>query len=224
MSWEKRAREFMDKYMLINKYEYKDMYNWTSDIPANSKAIFEDIITYFNNNHKSQKGKVEILEIGSYTGTSLIKLVELIPNSIAIGLDMWTSYDENNLLSNMDMLNIEQSFYNNIKTANLEDRIRGIKNDSTIELFKMIKEEKRFDFIYVDGSHKCNDCYSDMLLSWQLLNKGGIMAIDDYLWAGNGVNDIGDTPLKAVNHFLERYKKDVKLLHKGYRVFIEKIC
>ena len=99
---------------------------------------------------------------------------------------MWTSYDENDLLSNMDTLNIEQSFYSNIKTANLQDRIRGIKNDSTIELFKMIKEEKRFDFIYVDGSHKCNGCYSDMLLSWQLLNKGGIMAIDDYLWSGNG--------------------------------------
>jgi glycosyltransferase involved in cell wall biosynthesis len=29
MSWENRAREFMDKYMLINNYEYKDMYNWT---------------------------------------------------------------------------------------------------------------------------------------------------------------------------------------------------
>ena len=62
-----------------------------------------------------------------------------------------------------------------------------------------------------------------MLLSWQLLNKGGIMAIDDYLWVGNGVNDIGDTPLKAVDHFLERYNKELKLLHKGYRVFIEKV-
>jgi predicted O-methyltransferase YrrM/glycosyltransferase involved in cell wall biosynthesis/tetratricopeptide (TPR) repeat protein len=219
MSWENRAKEFMDKYILINKYEYKDMYNWTCDIPTNSKAIFEDVITYFNKENEGHKSNVEILEIGSYTGTSLIKLVELIPNSKAIGLDMWTSYNENDLLSNMDTLNIEQSFYSNVKTANLQDRIRGIKNDSTIELFKMIKEEKRFDFIYVDGSHKCNDCYSDMLLSWQLLNKGGIMAIDDYLWTGGG----GDTPLKAVDHFLERYKKELKLLHKGYRVFIEKL-
>jgi predicted O-methyltransferase YrrM/glycosyltransferase involved in cell wall biosynthesis len=226
MSWKNRAIEFMDKHILINKYEYKDMYNWTCDIPTNSKAIFEDVITYFNKKnedqqgHKGHKGNVEILEIGSYTGTSLIKLVELIPNSRGTGLDMWTSYNENDLLSNMDTLNIEKSFYSNIKTANLEDRIRGIKNDSTIELFKMIKEEKRFDFIYVDGSHKCNDCYSDMLLSWQLLNKGGIMAIDDYLWSGGN----GDTPLKAVDHFLERYKKELKLLHKGYRVFIEKMC
>jgi len=220
MSWEKRAREFMDKHILINKYEYKNMYNWSCDIPPNSKAIFEDVITYFNKKNEDNKSNVEILEIGSYTGTSLIKLVELIPNSTAIGIDMWTSYNENNLLSNMNKLNIEQSFYNNIKTANLEDRIRGIKNDSTIELFKMIKDEKRFDFIYVDGSHKCNDCYSDMLLSWQLLNKGGIMVIDDYLWSGNGD---GDTSFKAVNHFLERYKKELKLIHKEYRVFIEKV-
>lgn len=219
MSWKNRAKEFMDKYILINKYEYKDMYNWTNNIPNNSKAIFEDVITYFNKKNEEHKGNVEILEIGSYTGTSLIKLVELIPNSKAIGLDMWTSYNENDLLSNMDTLNIEQSFYSNIKTANLQDRIQGIKNDSTIELFKMIKEEKRFDFIYVDGSHKCNDCYSDMLLSWQLLNKGGIMAIDDYLWSGGN----GDTPLKAVDHFLERYKGQYKLLHKGYRVFIERL-
>jgi predicted O-methyltransferase YrrM len=220
MSWKKRAKEFMDKYILINKYEYKDMYNWTNDIPTDSKAIFEDMITYFNKKNEGRKSNVEILEIGSYTGTSLIKLVELIPNSKAIGLDMWTSYNENDLLSNMDTLNIEQSFYSNVKTANLQDKIRGIKNDSTIELFKMIKEEKCFDFIYVDGSHKCNDCYSDMLLSWQLLNNGGIMVIDDYLWSGGN----GDTPLKAVDHFLERYKKELKLLHKGYRVFIEKTC
>jgi predicted O-methyltransferase YrrM/glycosyltransferase involved in cell wall biosynthesis len=218
MSWCDRTKELMDRYILINKYEYKDMYNWTNDIPQNSKAIYEDIITYFNN--KNEGRDVEILEIGSYTGTSLIRLVELIPNSRGTGIDMWTNYNENELLSNMDTLNIEQSFYNNIKTAKLEDRIKGIKNDSTIELFKMIKEEKRFDFIYVDGSHKCNDCYSDMLLSWQLLNKGGIMAIDDYLWVGNGD---GDTPLKAVDHFLERYKGQYKLLHKGYRVFIERL-
>jgi predicted O-methyltransferase YrrM/glycosyltransferase involved in cell wall biosynthesis len=220
MSWCDRTKELMDKYILINKYEYKDIYNWTCDIPVNSKAIYEDIITYFNNKNKDHKGNVEILEIGSYTGTSLIRLVELIPNSRGTGVDMWTNYNENELLSNMDTLNIEQSFHNNIKTANLEDRINGIKNDSTIELFKMIKEEKRFDFIYIDGSNKCNDCYSDMLLSWQLLNNGGIMAIDDYLWTGNGD---GDTPLKAVDHFLERYKKDVKLLHKGYRAFIERL-
>jgi predicted O-methyltransferase YrrM len=84
----------------------------------------------------------------------------------------------------------------------------------------MIKESKQFDFIYVDGSHKAFDCYSDLILSWKLLAEGGVIAIDDYLYNTDG--QVIESPFEGVNHFLNKFQKEFKILHKGYRVFLQK--
>ena len=83
-----------------------------------------------------------------------------------------------------------------------------------------IKNNKTFDFIYVDGSHLLLDCYSDLILSWDILISGGIMVIDDYLYKQESILE---SPFEAVNHFLKVYQGKYKLLNKSYRVFLEKI-
>ena len=79
-----------------------------------------------------------------------------------------------------------------------------------------------FDFIYVDGSHLLLDFYSDLVLSWQILERGGILAIDDYLYKKDDPN-ILNSPYQAVNHFLKVFENKYKLLSITYRVFLEKI-
>jgi hypothetical protein len=102
----------------------------------------------------------------------------------------------------------------------LENKITGMKLDSTDALTKFIRDGSTFDFIYVDGSHLLLDCYSDLVLAWIILEKNGIIAIDDYTYK---VESMLDSPFEAVNHFLKRYEGKYKLLHKGYRVFLQKI-
>ena len=64
------------------------------------------------------------------------------------------------------------------------------------------------------------DCYSDLLVSFNLINSGGIIGIDDYnLFKDN----ILESPFESVNHFLKKFEKNIKILSKDYRVFIEKI-
>ena len=59
------------------------MYNWTNDIPVGSKNDFLNVINYFNSTHKLLRlDSIKILEIGTYTGTSLINIVKNIPKSI----------------------------------------------------------------------------------------------------------------------------------------------
>jgi len=72
----------------------------------------------------------------------------------------------------------------------------------------------------VDGSHLLLDCYSDLVLSWSVLEKNGILCIDDYTYK---IDSMLESPFEAVNHFLIRYEGKYKLLHKGYRVFLQKI-
>lgn len=227
LSWETQANKLLQDHILPETLEYKGMYNWTNDLPYGHKQYFLEAIDYFNNNFKQNGETIRVLEVGTYTGISLINIVKLIPNSIGFGLDRWANYikgDTKNkvdILDNMDELDIEASFYKNICAEGLEDRIQGVKGDSYEKLFEMIKEDKKFDFIYVDGSHKSFDCYSDLILSWKLLLKGGILAIDDYLY--NTDVSVIDSPFEGVNHFLNKFQKDIKILHKGYRVFLQKI-
>ena len=223
LSWDSQAKKLLDEHILQEKLEYKGMYNWTNDLPVGHKQYFLDAIDYFNNNYAKVLNRVtpKILEIGTYTGISLINIVKLIPNSIGFGIDKWTNYHEIELLENMDELQIESSFYKNISIEGLEERIKGIKGDSNKILFQMIMNKEMYDFIYIDGSHLSFDCYSDLILSWEILVKGGLMAIDDYLYNDKG--PVVNSPFEGVNHFLKKYEGKYNLLHKGYRVFLEKL-
>lgn len=223
LTWKNQADKLLNDYLIPNStFEYKGMYNWTNDVPEGSLNIFTKIINNFNNSYwKIQLNKeINILEIGTYTGTSLIKFVQNIPNSRGIGIDLWQSYNENTLLSKMDNFDIKGSFYKNIKTAGLNNRIKCIQMDSKKALIYFLKDKVSFDFIYVDGSHLLLDAYTDIILAWEILEKGGIMIIDDYLYKQN---EVLNSPFEAVNHFLNLYKETYKLLHTNYRVFLEKL-
>ena len=219
LTWKKQANKLLTDYIFKNLLEYKNMFNWTNDAPINSKENFLNVIEYFKS--KNINKQIKILEIGSYTGISLINIVKLIPNSIGYALDKWSDYNEKNNLMNIQDLQIEKSFNSNVARENLQNRIFGIKSDSTTKLFEFIKIKEKFHFIYVDGSHLLLDCYSDLILSWQILENGGILAIDDYLFEKDKVLD---SPFEAVNHFLKVFEGQYKILHIGYRVFLEKIC
>jgi predicted O-methyltransferase YrrM len=204
------------------------MYNWTHDLPRGHKQYFLGVIDYFNSNYKKQPNKngetpIKVLEIGTYTGMSLINILSLIPNSVGVGVDMWSNYTEtgvDGLHNNITNLEVEKSFHNNVKLAGMSERVKAVKGDSIEILMNMIKTDDKYDFIYVDGSHMLLDCYGDLLLSWELLNVGGVLAIDDYLL---NQNICLESPFEGVNRFLQKYEGKYKILHKDYRVFVEKL-
>ncbi len=88
LSWKNQAEKLLNEHILKEKLEYKGMYNWTNDLPFGHKKYFLEIIDYFNNNYaKFKNDTIKVLEIGTYTGISLINIIKLIPNSIGFGLD-----------------------------------------------------------------------------------------------------------------------------------------
>jgi FkbM family methyltransferase len=191
--------------------DYEGMYNWSHDLPIDSysKGRFLNVLSLLK---AIQNCKV--LEIGVNLGTSLIHILKNI-NETAVGtaIDIWNVSD------------IENRCLENFKKAGMLERIRIMKGDSTERLIELIKKEETFDFIYVDGSHTLCDTYSDCLLSWKLLKKGGIMAIDDYLLSEDeiGRKDMLYLPLEAVNEFINKYENKIKILDKGYRLFLQKL-
>jgi predicted O-methyltransferase YrrM/tetratricopeptide (TPR) repeat protein len=228
LSWENQAKNMLSNYILPhNKLECKQLYNWTN-LPFNEETgQFLKALEYFKTQYSEKLERPsKILEIGTYTGLSLINIVKLIPNSLGFGIDKWSNYTilndkEKNSMEYIEELQVEKSFYKNIALENLSDRIVGIKGQSKDILLDMvIKNQDCFDFIYIDASQKALDCYIDVFLSWKLLNKGGIMAIDDYLYF---VDDKLESPYEAVTKFLQETTGEYKVLYSGYRVFLEKL-
>ena len=220
-SWRQRAVDYITDYMPPEGLHYAGMYNWTHDLPTGSKAIFERVLDTF----KGQNAN--ILEIGTYAGTSLIEMLNHLPDARATAIDAWTNYNEDNIpeLATIETHNIENVFKKNIEISGMNARVHAIKGDSTKVLINLIKASCQYDFIYVDGSHKCIDCYTDMTLAWSLLNSGGIMAVDDYMYNIERVNQGQhlDYPFKGVNHFLDKFKGEYRIIDIGYRVFIAKL-
>ena len=201
---------------VINKLNYAEMLNWSSDIPVGSKGIFESMLERF-------RGKeCKILEIGTYVGTSVISMLKYLPDATATVIDMWKNYNENTSLNTLEENGIEEIFYENVKKAEMDSRIEILKGDSKDILKDLITKNKRYNFIYVDGSHTYLDCYNDMVSSLKLLSNNGILAIDDYLWMSENREDEKDRPYHAVNDFIEKYSDELKILHQGYRVFLLK--
>jgi len=236
-SWQQRAQEFLTVYtpeLLPSQrskevvVDSKGMLNWTHDVPADSgaKRDFINILKML-----STRKNCEVLEVGTFAGTSLVEMMKHLPdNTQATTIDWWKNYTETvqhadgtigdvQAVAQQEENNIEQVFMNNISEAGLEGRVRSIKADTADGLVQLISEKKKFDFIYVDASHKAFDCYSDLVLSWKLLKTYGIMGIDDYFF---NKDRLLESPHEAVNHFISKYQDSLIVLYKYARVFVMK--
>jgi len=198
MTWEQRAKEMLHIYLNQNIYENKNIFNWTHNFPINmdSRGTFERIL-----NRLSLKNinDLRVLEVGTHTGVSLIEIIKSVPNSIGYGVDKWD-----------DKIGVEDSFYSNIRRAELKERIFGVKGETTNVLTVMTKSTQRFGLINVDGYENNLDIYGDLLFYWELLIRGGILSIDYTLKEG-------------IKRFFEKYRGEYRILVISNRVFLEKL-
>jgi predicted O-methyltransferase YrrM len=225
LTWEGQANLLLEQYLKPNLITVADMYNWTHDVPTGSRVLFEQML------RRHTGTGTRLLEIGTYAGTSLVEMLRILPEATAVAIDRWTNYDEDGLasLGKLEERGIERVFYENLRRAGVSGRVQALKGDSVTTLLDLIEQKEPFDFVYVDGSHKCIDCYTDMALSWRLLKTGGTMVIDDYLLQPTIVAQqqstagaVLDYPKRGVDHFLSKYEGTYRVLDKGYRVCLEK--
>jgi hypothetical protein len=167
----------------------------------------------------------KVLEVVSFVGTSIIEILRNIPSSTATVIDPWVDYEETNngINTNMDKLTfrkIEETFYTNLKRSGLESRVKVLKGTSYDRLLELLVEkEELFDFIYIDGSHKCLDVYLDACLAWKLLKPSGIIVFDDFLF---NKGDTLNSPNDALVHFMDTFKGQFTVLFQNYRLFLQR--
>lgn len=165
-----------------------------------------------------QMPNLNFLQIGAYTGDASEWILENIltdKTSSLTDVDTWEGSKEK-IHTEFDWDEIESMYDKRMsKFANIKKH-KGF----SVSYLKSCTEE--FDFIYIDGDHSAEGVYNDASFAFPLLKSGGILAFDDYLWEHPSQN-VDLKPLNGIDKFLKNNELRIKILHKGYQVWIEKV-
>jgi hypothetical protein len=84
----------------------------------------------------------------------------------------------------------------------------------------MVDEKLKFHLIYIDGCHYRDEVLVDSLLSWQLLQSGGLVIFDDYQHQLE--RDPAQRPKDAIDCFLGLHAGEFTEVSRGYQLIIRK--
>ena len=134
-----------------------------------------DIFNFFL--PKEKNSKFDYLEVGCFEGLSSFFVLSEYKAVNAILLDIWDMPNPNSKTLSHNFNSIEKAFDNNLSSFNFTK----IKDDSVVAMRKLFKQNKSFDFIYIDGSHNGEDILSDAIEAFKILKKEGLIFFDDFL-------------------------------------------
>lgn len=188
---------------------------YTSPLLATKQIYTQDWFTVRTPEWKKHLKKyfgapnVKYLEVGAFEGKSAFWVLDNIltgKNSKAILVDpLFPSY--------------EKIFLHNLNINPQKNKVVVHKGYSE-EVLRKLKLNS-FDIIYIDGHHTAAAVYQDAALSWGLLKNGGVLIFDDYEWRMDE-RQIHQTPRMSIDAFLVAFKEDIKVLHTGWQVFVQK--
>ena len=138
----------------------------------------------------------KILEIGSFTGFSALSMALALPSDgLLISLDKSPEFSIK-----------AQSFY---EKAN-EKKIKQIVKPATESLNELKDSSQRFDLIFIDADKENYLKYYEA--SMDLINKNGLIVIDNVLWHGEVIDDTkNDKFTNIIREFNTHIKKDSRV-------------
>jgi len=143
----------------------------------------------------------KILEIGTFTGLSTLSMSLALPDDgKLIALD-----------KNKETNKIALNFFNK---ANQEKKIQTIIKPA-LETLKDLKEQKqKFDLVFIDADKENYKNYYDQ--SFDLIDKNGLIIIDNVLWHGEVVDKKNQDKLtiniREFNYYINNDKRIENLI------------
>ena len=134
-----------------------------------------DIFSFFLPQDKNSK--FVYLEVGCFEGLSSFFVLSEYKAVDATLLDIWDMPNPNSKTLSHNFNSVESAFDDNLSRFNFTK----IKDDSVVAMRKLFKQNKSFDFIYIDGSHNGEDILSDAIEAFKILKKEGLIFFDDFL-------------------------------------------
>jgi SAM-dependent methyltransferase len=164
---------------------------------------------------------VRVLEIGSWEGRSALFFLNYLSRSHVVCVDTFGGSVEHMRNPHFAALvpETERRFDGNL--AGFASRVEKIKGPSARMLPQLGIAARRFDIVYVDGSHRAADVYGDGALAWPMVARDGILIFDDYEF--DDVADDSERPKLGIDAFLAAFEGQYRMLHRAYQVAIAKL-
>jgi predicted O-methyltransferase YrrM len=164
---------------------------------------------------------VRVLEIGSWEGRSALFFLNYFSASHVVCVDTFGGNVEHMRNPHFAALVPETERRFDANVAAFGTRVEKIKGPSTDVLPQLGIASRRFDIVYVDGSHLPADVYSDGALAWPMVARTGIVIFDDYEF--DEVKDESERPKLGIDAFLAAFEGQYRVIHKAYQVVIAKL-
>ncbi len=150
------------------------------------------------------------LEIGAFEGMTTKYMCEkmLTPGGRVVVVDPLEEYYIEGDTEHPEFKGQYPRFLRNTKGLPIELK-RG-KSESELPKLNAL----RFDFIFVDGDHRKDAVYFDLVWSFAICKLGGHILIDDYTWR--------PYTTEGIDKFLNEFSGSFDLLIKDYQVLIRK--
>jgi cephalosporin hydroxylase len=147
-----------------------------------------------------------IVEVGVYEGyTTFWFSSTLAEHNKDLKIYAIDPHVGSNDLTDVDFNFIRDNFCYNLE-VNKDKNVEYLQKFSSEALVDLIKENVKADLIYIDGDHRASTVLSDLVLSWHLLNIGGVIICDDTnSWKftdENGTSSPHMSPRMAVETFI----------------------
>ena len=203
--------------------------------------LIEYIFTHTNNLHPIQKelikyneslGHIKRLQISILQANFLQFLIKSknINNCLEIGtftgystLSMALSLNKNGKILTIDKDKEKNIIAKNFfKKANVLNKIKTELSNCSDTLDKLINNKKKYDLILIDADKENYISYFDKSL--KLLNKNGLLIVDNILWKGEVTNDNTKNKLtkkiKKFNSYVKKSKINKYILPIGDGFYI----
>ena len=201
-------------------YQYSEKYKFTETWFDVAIQSWERLFPEFLKTHTIDS----VLEIGCYEGRATTYLLDnFLKKDINYDIidTFGGSLKESGMAKTKKRLKkddfIHQNFKHNI-SFHPEANFQIYRELSQLQLPKLLEENKTYDFIYIDASHRADDTFVDAYFAHKLLNLGGMIIFDDFGWKDPENLHVSNSPELGIKMFFTNYDKSYDIVMQGYQV------
>ena len=201
----------MTDFDLASWYAAKD---FTTDWTSHNFSVWAALLA------ARRDDALEVLEIDSWEGRSAIVFLNYLPRCRITCVDTFAGSADHDFNPEWATAvgDCERRFDANL--AEFSARVEKIKAPSSCALSRLAIARRRFDLVYIDGSHHSADVYADAALCWPLLVEDAIVIFDDYEWTLASAEE--ERPKLGIDAFLATQAGQYTELHRGYQLIVRK--
>lgn len=193
--------------------EYRLIENW-----------FDAAIPAWTNIFNKLPVPKNILEIGCYEGRATMWLCDNVIKGEQVNYDVVDTFggslNEAGMVGTKDRLQITSFIEDNFKyNISFHENVNFKIHKGTSQMILPTFEQKeKYDFIYIDASHRSDDTFVDAYYCHKILKVGGLMIFDDFGW--KDVNNLHavNSPEFGIRVFCTMYGECYDVVIEGYQI------